>query len=234
MSVGRHITERASDVLAAFLERSEAISIVLVDDAGRISSVNRTMASVLGGNEQDFNGRAISEILTDPDGKRLQQTMRSDLCGPGETVLLNFVDAEHSPHTLECSVARTDDSFVILGERKADREELLQKELLELTNTLAVLSRENIRKGREVEAARAELEKTLDELKHSYWHLKKIQEVLPICMECGKVKTSEASWESVLEYLQKNSLFLSHGYCPSCASKLCDEIRSTQRIGGPK
>ncbi len=71
----------------------------------------------------------------------------------------------------------------------------------------------------ELRAAKAELEKTIKELNSSYWHLKKIQEVLPICMECGKVKTGESTWEDVVAYLKKNSLFLSHGYCPPCASE---------------
>lgn len=68
----------------------------------------------------------------------------------------------------------------------------------------------------ELRAAKAELEKAVEELNASYWHLRKIQEVLPICMECGKVKTGESAWEDVVTYLKNNSLFLSHGYCPSC------------------
>jgi response regulator RpfG family c-di-GMP phosphodiesterase len=56
-------------------------------------------------------------------------------------------------------------------------------------------------------------------LDNSYWHLRKIQEVLPICMECGKVKTSDSSWEDVVNYLKKNTNFLSHGYCPECYEK---------------
>ena len=38
-------------------------------------------------------------------------------------------------------------------------------------------------------------------------------------MHCGKVKTGEARWEGVVDYLKKNSLFLSHGFCPDCFAK---------------
>lgn len=73
--------------------------------------------------------------------------------------------------------------------------------------------------AREVEErtrAEARLRETLAELERSHWHLRKIQEVLPICMECGKVKTGERSWEEVVQYLKHNAVFISHGYCPSC------------------
>jgi hypothetical protein len=57
----------------------------------------------------------------------------------------------------------------------------------------------------------------LAELNQSHWHLRKIQETLPICMFCGKVETGEAQWQEVVEYLKANSLFLSHGCCRDCA-----------------
>jgi hypothetical protein len=68
----------------------------------------------------------------------------------------------------------------------------------------------------ELEATKAKLEETLADLKSSYWHLEKIQEVLPVCMECGAVRSGRSAWEPVLEYLKKNDLVLSHGYCPDC------------------
>jgi adenylate cyclase len=69
------------------------------------------------------------------------------------------------------------------------------------------------------------LKEAYDQLDKSFWHLRKIQEVLPICIECGKVKTSDSSWEDVVNYLRKNSMFLSHGYCPECYAKALAEIK---------
>jgi CheY-like chemotaxis protein len=42
--------------------------------------------------------------------------------------------------------------------------------------------------------------------------------VLPICMECGKVKSAAAGWQDVVRFLQDNVIPLSHGYCPGCAA----------------
>jgi len=66
------------------------------------------------------------------------------------------------------------------------------------------------------------IKEAYEQLQNSFWHLRKIQEVLPICMGCGKVKTNESSWEDVVLYLKNNALFLSHGYCPECAEKVKD------------
>ena len=82
----------------------------------------------------------------------------------------------------------------------------------------------------ELEATKARLEEALADLKSSYWHLKKIQEVLPVCMECGAVRTGTGSWQPVLDYLRTNNLVLSHGYCPDCLPKV--EQRWQAELGG--
>jgi Fe2+ or Zn2+ uptake regulation protein len=81
------------------------------------------------------------------------------------------------------------------------------------------LLRENERKAKALHKVNAGNASALKDLLESHWHLKKIQSVLPICMTCGKVKTSDSAWETVVEYLKQNSLFLSHAYCPDCLEK---------------
>ena len=76
---------------------------------------------------------------------------------------------------------------------------------------------------KELECVNARLQHALDEIDNMYWHLRKIQEVLPICLECGKVKTGEGSWQTVVDYLKSNSQFLSHGYCPECYERTVAE-----------
>jgi hypothetical protein len=90
------------------------------------------------------------------------------------------------------------------------------KTLEELNNLLAVEKRESARKEKELEHMNRKLEETLHQLDTAYWHLRKIREVLPICLDCGRVKTGDGSWETVVQYLRTNSEFLSHGYCPEC------------------
>ena len=63
---------------------------------------------------------------------------------------------------------------------------------MELNNQWALLVRENEKNVKALRKANEDLEKALAELNESHWHLRKIQETLPICMYCGKVKTGDA------------------------------------------
>jgi response regulator RpfG family c-di-GMP phosphodiesterase len=80
-----------------------------------------------------------------------------------------------------------------------------------------------------VQSENRALNAAYEQLDKSFWHLKKIQEVLPICMECGKVKTADSSWEDVVDFLKKNSLFLSHGYCPECEDKMLKQFEKPRK-----
>lgn len=76
----------------------------------------------------------------------------------------------------------------------------------------------------------ATLRAALEDLQNSWWHLRKMGDVLPFCMGCNKVKSAGAAWEELANYFRSNTAFLSHGYCPECAAKLEDEL-SPRRPG---
>lgn len=94
----------------------------------------------------------------------------------------------------------------------------------ELTNELAVDLRENARQNRELERVKATLEATLEELRQTHWQIKKLQEVLPICMGCGFVNADERGWQEAIQFLKERAPFLSHGYCPECGARRRAEI----------
>ena len=210
--------ERIADavpLLARFLADSQSIHLVIVDADGRVSFCNRALLARLKLSESQVVGKPIGNLLTQPDAvgfrERAEQPQRSD----GKKLLLNFVDAEQSPFTLECSVDVHPAYFLLVGELPQRKNAAAADELLRLNNELAVLGRESARKTKELERAHSELEKALADLQTSHWHLKKLQEVLPICLECGKVKPA-GQWEDLYKYFKENALILSHGYCPEC------------------
>jgi hypothetical protein len=212
-----------SVMLPSFVEQCETVTAMRLDPDLVITSVNPAMARLVGLEPGDLVGLRCTEVLTEIDGRRL-----TEAASAGETrrIMLNFVDSSHAPQTVQCHLGFVEGDIMMVGERPLESEDSLQRELLELNNTLAVLSRENSRKSRQLRRANEKLEETLDELNRSFWHLRKIQEVLPICVECGVVKTSEATWEPVVDYLRKHSLFLSHGYCPDCMAKVREEWKN--------
>lgn len=71
----------------------------------------------------------------------------------------------------------------------------------------------------------------LKDLRDSHWHLRRLQELLPICAYCGKVRTSDDQWQSVESYLRDNSNFLTHGVCPECAAQLRADV--DRGVGAP-
>jgi response regulator RpfG family c-di-GMP phosphodiesterase len=71
----------------------------------------------------------------------------------------------------------------------------------------------------------------LEDLRTSHWHLRRLQELLPMCVYCRKVRTGEDYWQSVEAYLGENSDFLTHGICPECLAKVDRELEESHGSG---
>lgn len=222
-------------LLCRFLQGSAANCYFRADSQGTLRRCNEAAAALLGQPVTDLLGTPLWRHLTAPDAESLRSRVRETVRDPGESFLLNLVTPLHHVHTLRCHLDVQPGSFTLLGEPVFAGERALQAELLELNSQLTVLTRENTRKGKLLEGLAAELQRALDELHSSYWHVRKIREVLPICMDCGKVNVAEASaeaeWEDVVEYLKKHTGFLSHAYCPECAERAMALWRSELQRG---
>jgi response regulator RpfG family c-di-GMP phosphodiesterase len=87
-----------------------------------------------------------------------------------------------------------------------------------------------------LEDANRWLERSLERLRAASAVLQQIGAVLPICMECGKVKNPSAEWQDIARFLQESVIPLSHGYCPSCAvmvrERLGLDVTSTDSVQG--
>jgi hypothetical protein len=184
------------------------------------NDVTRAILRVLGAGPAP-TGRPVAEVLTPPDAARVAQMLaeRPASCA----VVLNLVDTSDEPHTLTGRLYSVADRVVVLAHEAIDADNRVQRELVLLNNELAVAWREVVQGKARLEAANAALEHALAELKNSHWHIRKVKDLLPICMECGRVKPGSHDWLDVVEYLRRNSGFLSHGYCPECAVKLYGE-----------
>ena len=181
-----------------------------------LSAANPAFELLLQESHGALAGQSLWDRMTQVDAAAIQTTLNSENADSEGPMLLNFVDRDQSVQTLECHVEVRREDFVLIGEPVRDHDRALAKELLELNNRWALLVRENEKNLKALRQANEDLEKALSDLNESHWHLRKIQETLPICMYCGKVKTGDARWEGVVEYLKANSLFLSHGCCPGC------------------
>ena len=206
------------DFLAASLH---TVSVGVRPD-GIIQSANPAFARYLDLPREELIGRELSAFLA----PQHRTSVRSWVDGgalPDEPTWINFVARDGSPITLRCVVGPSDEGVRIVGEPELGEERRAAEELMRLNNELATMARERARRERELERVRAELQSALDDLRTSYWHLQKIQEYLPVCMDCGKVKAQGARWQTIVDYLRENEIFMSHGSCPECeAAKLAE------------
>ncbi|MBD3292951.1 MAG: hypothetical protein GF393_08515 [Armatimonadia bacterium] len=217
--------ERAAELIApvaaSHILESESTLYFAFSADGDIVYANAGASSLIRRSDDVPSTPNLSDVLPASNIASLDEMLDD-----GDDVVdctLNVFSPGHECETLQCRVWRSEGLTLVLGEREAEDSARLQRELMDLNNEFVVKSRELTRRQRELEHARAKLQGALDELETSYWHLRKLQEVLPICMECGKVKRADSTWENVVDYLQRNALFLSHGYCPDCAGAMMDQ-----------
>lgn len=215
-----HFTDVMTDagpLLRDAVCESNAIIFVSVARDGRIEECNPYFAKLLGKPVSTLLGCSVWTFLTDPDAEALRETIESEGQAVRLNQRLNFVSSDYVPSTFNCLISRRPTGFVIVGEPVWQDMYKAQRQLIELHDQTSVLMRDVSKQLKELKAAKTQVETMLHELRDSYWHLRKLGEVLPICLNCGKIKSVDMAWERVTEFLKKNALPLSHGYCPECA-----------------
>jgi PAS domain S-box-containing protein len=69
--------------------------------------------------------------------------------------------------------------------------------------------------------ADADRERLLGELQAALAEVKKLQDILPICMYCKNIRADENYWQTVEAYISQHThATFSHGICPSCYEKV--------------
>lgn len=212
------------DELLDRLSSFASLEYLEIDEGGKILRANASFARHVGVPTVDLPGRSVREFLVSTDADHVLAWAAGTAVAGDDLHLVNVVTRTNEPYTLRCIVEPSAAGLVLLGEERGDDDHEAATQLLHVNNQFATLSRELTRKSRELERLNRELSRTLDDLRTSYWHLQKIQEVLPVCMSCGQVKGDGAKWEPVVDYLKTNDIFVSHGYCPACFDRLMTEM----------
>ncbi len=156
----------ATPLLTSFLAESRSIHLAHLSHAGTVLSANNTLAESLKITTTEMIGQNFSNFLTSPDVKILAKHLLAKTIQTAKELLLNFVGSDHIPYTLRCRLLPLESGLLLLGEQPQDDNNGLQEELLQLNNQLTVLSRENVRKGRELAKALAELKNAQTMLVH--------------------------------------------------------------------
>ncbi len=98
-------------------------------------------------------------------------------------------------------------------------------------NINALLKKQN----KEIKAINREKEKLINELKEALENVDQLENLLPICASCKKIRNDEGYWSSVEDYISKHSnIKFSHGICPDCMMKLYPEYYDDVQTKGEK
>ena len=205
-----------------FARVSRGLLAVSVDEDGAVIQANPGFAEAVGSTPDALKGCPFQTFLSEFAARRMDELAEAGRSG--EPILLGFLDGEGHPFSVEGIVRFRAGGFQVVGERPAGESETLSRQLQSLNLELSTLARESARKEREHRQTADRLRETLEELDRSYWHLKKIQEFVPICMSCSRIKTGEGEeeWQGLVAHLRNHDVFVSHGYCPTCADELAE------------
>lgn len=215
-----HQSPSLQALVARFFESSDCAMVLRASDEGSVTYANEVFASAVECDSDALIGRSLWDMVTPAGADLLRQELGRG--GEGRRVLVNFLDGHGHPFSAEVQVAPLEDGFALVGETTARDDGRLSEHLQRLNNELSMVARERARLERQSRKAASDLRTTLDDLEQNNWMLRKIQEFLPICMSCSRVKR-EGEWETLVEYLKRNRILLSHGYCPDCAEAVLQE-----------
>jgi heme-degrading monooxygenase HmoA len=221
-AIGRGVLDW-SEMLDQFIGRAETVCYIAADRSGTIQVCSRGFASAVRMLSANVIGASVFSFLSESSRAALVALLDSGERRAAAPAALAFDSPSGASFTLECQLDIQPAAFALIGCVGEQRTQAYMETLENLNNQLAVEIRESARKGKELERVNGRLQQALDELDNMYWHLRKIQEVLPICLHCGKVKTGDGTWQTVVDYLKANSQFLSHGYCPDCYAQALAE-----------
>jgi PAS fold len=195
----------ALDALAPFLESTLLVNALGVDHDGIINGANGAAALRLKIGSEQLVGKPLASLVAVDD-----QEAASDLVAGARTeALLHFTAADGGEFPLTVHAIQHNRGVLLLAEPDIRPSLRLEDNLFAIANELAVSGRERTRRIRFLTDELATHER-------SHWHLRRDQDVLPICMNCNRVRAVDGEWEDLGLFLRRSTDFLSHGYCDRC------------------
>lgn len=200
------IVAESAGLLAAFLADSATTCCLVVSTEGIVLYCNGALGGLLEQPAAGVIGQPVERVLGEAGAAHVVAQSAARLGAASRAALLTCRRRSGTTFSLRCHIDVRGNEVVIVGEPVGAADTDMQHLLFDLNNQLAVTAREHARQKRELE--------------QSHWRLKKIGELLPMCVQCGRVESGAAVWEDVKTFFQHHSEFLSHGCCPDCAARL--------------
>jgi len=145
--------------LSRWLTESDSVFALLLAPDGSIRARNKAGYRVFPPEPAKNFGLSLWDYLVCSD----VQDLRERLAGPGtlqdDRLLLNVVNGQQDPVTLEVGLVRCSGAILLLGTQERRYDSQFETEILKLTNDLSLMTRESARKNRELQEANETIER---------------------------------------------------------------------------
>lgn len=192
--------------------------IFLINSAGDVDYVNPAMLEIAGDTYEDFTGMNVFKDLPGYVDIGLEAKIRSGL--NGEYFEMNAV-----PYTSRYGKKTTIRNFtgIPIGEGSGRKVLMIVEDITERIRA----EKELMGQKELLDAANRRLENKVSELQHAMGHIKRLEGLVPICINCKKMRVEgldpkdQTAWMPLEKYMsEKTNASLTHGLCPECAKKL--------------
>ena len=176
------------------------------------------------------NGEEAWRILNQPDSPSMAilDWMMPGMSGPEVCRRVREAAHESDDHRYKYLIlltAKSKQSDVSEGLRSGADDYLTKPfDLMELQCRLDV--------GKRVLALNRALEGKIEQHKETMQQLRRIQELLPICMHCSDVRGDDDRWHDLMAFLAENAgVNFSHSVCEICWSEHYPELPQASKTG---
>lgn len=162
----QEVLAEALPELTTMLAASKVVNLLVISGDGCMHFMNKALSESLMLESDALLGQNFLDYLTAPDADMIGRCLSGTDPLPEDGFLLNLVAKDQIPYTLRCRIIPANGQFLLIAEPPHGENNSLQEELLQLNNQLAVLSRESVRKSRELAGALADLKTAQSMLVH--------------------------------------------------------------------
>lgn len=167
---------------------------------GTIVKVNQTFLDWTGHERAQLSGTRFPSLLT--VGSRMLH----------ETHISLLVTVEGSAREIAAEMVRADGTILLVLLNAARREVPTTRGSLSLIRYTVLDATERRRYEQDLLEARRRAETALETVR-------RLEELLPICAWCRRVRTKQGAWMQLDQYLSDVGVPVTHGICQECAER---------------
>lgn len=201
--------EKYWDDIRVYLTSSSSLGIVQLDDSFRIKDCNIGFIRQLGAHNK-------------PVGLQLSDFIQFDCSNInyGEQMKLSSSQKSGMNSVIYCSFIKTENGALLLSEKVVLSESQALEKIGIMNDDLINLQRELVKKNRQLEKLKKDLDGRVAELEEAIERIKRLEGIVSICMYCKKIRNEDQSWEQLEQYITEHTdALFSHGICPVCFEK---------------